>query len=187
MMYNTSRIPQVVAENLDPAQRKIFDRIAAPRHGLVSGPYPAWVRFPELCTNIYDMLELLCKEDFLDKRTREVVTLALGRLFNCQHLWSSHRAKALASGIPEQVVEAINNREPIPFDENRDRLVFEMTTVLGKGELVPQALYDEVVTEYGEDGIIKIATYVGHYMMVGAVMNTVDVRVQLEENTLRLD
>ena len=185
-MINTYRSPTITPDILNDAQREIYERIAAPRKGEVSGPYNMWVWKPELCTIIYDMLE--CMERFqIDKRVREIIVLTVGRMLNSQHVWSSHVAKALASGIPEATMDALNNRKEVVFEERKDQLAYEIAVILTKGELLPQDLYDEAMDVFGLQQLVELSTYVGHYLMIGAILNTFDVRCSEKDNKLKLD
>jgi 4-carboxymuconolactone decarboxylase len=184
IMYNESRLPKLLVEEMTPEQRKIHDIIAAPRGGVISGPYPAWVHFPELCTVIYKMLDILTTKSSLDKKTREIITMAVARVYGAQHIWCSHTAKAMACGLNEELLNDINNRCVCSFENDRDRIAFEIATTIASGHLLSQKIYDDAVAIFGLEAMIEISTYIGYYLMVGAVLNMFDVRVKSEENTL---
>ena len=170
-----SRLPSLVYEKLNADQKKAYDLVAGPRNGIVNGPFPAWIRKPDLCISIQKVSDILRTNTNLKKYMFETITLVVARHFDARYMWGAHSGFAIAAGLPKNIVDDINNSRRPAFDDEKDQLIFDISDCLASGQLLPQDLYDKSVELLGIDLLIEISTDVGFYIMIAIVLNTFNI------------
>lgn len=170
-----SRLPELVYENLSPAQQKAYQMIAGPREGVVNGPFPAWIRTPELCTRIQSVSDILRSNTSLKKAMFEIITVVVARAFSANYMWGAHVSFAMRNGIPKEIIDDINSGKRPVFEDKTDQLIYDISYQLAHGKLLDENLYNEAVEKLGYEVLTEIATDVGFYLMIACVLNTYDV------------
>jgi len=171
-----SRLPPLVYEELTPEQQKAFDAIAGPRDGVVDGPFPAWIRLPELCMSIQGVSDILRSKTNLKLYMFETITLVVARRYSAGYMWGAHAAFALRHGLPESIVDDINNGRRALFDDPQDQVIFDVADALAAGKLLPRDLYDRAVDLLGIELLIEVSSDTGLYGMIATLLNTFDIR-----------
>jgi 4-carboxymuconolactone decarboxylase len=160
---------------LTPEQQKAYQLIAEPRDGVVNGPFPAWIRIPELCISIQAVSDILRTKSNLKPYMFETITLIVARKYNANYMWGAHAGFAVKAGLSQGVVDDINHgRKPV-FQDEKDQLIFDVADCLAAGRLLPQDLYGKAVETLGIELLVEVSTDVGFYIMIATVLNTFDV------------
>lgn len=170
-----SRLPELKYEDMSPDQQKAYDLIRSTRPN-VNGPFPAWIRNPELCFRIQGVSDVLRTNSTLGKKMFEVITIVVGRHKNAAYMWGAHARFAMNAGLPESIVDDINSGRRATFEDEREQVIYDVADTLAAGKLLPQELYDKAVELLGYDVLIEVATDVGFYDMIAMVLNTFDVQ-----------
>ena len=180
-----SRVPVLQVEELTPEQKRIYDEIAGPRGGVVRGPFPIWLRNPDLADRANQLGNTLRLHAKLEKRLFELMVLTIARHWSAQYEWYSHAKSALKAGISPEIVEAVRDRRLPEFGREDERLVYEIITELVETRTLSQPSYDRVLAALGLDLLIELITAAGFYTMVAMVLNTFDAPVPSGERPLR--
>src|SRR5512147_3041166 len=114
-----SRLPVLQLQDLTAEQKRIYDEIARVRNGVVRGPFPIWLRNPELADRANQFGNVLRMQGKLEKRLFELMVLIVARHWSAQYEWFSHAKAALNAGLSPEIVDAIqNSRRPESLRED---------------------------------------------------------------------
>jgi hypothetical protein len=76
--------------------------------------------------------------------------------------------------VPDAVIDTIKyDREPAGL-ETKDELIIRFGRALFRDHEVDSELYAAIVEEFGQQGMVELATVMGDYVMVGLVLTAVD-------------
>lgn len=170
-----SRLPELKYEDMTPDQQKAYDLIRSTRPN-VNGPFPAWIRNPELCFRIQGVSDVLRSNSTLGKRTFEMLVIVVARHKNAKYMWGAHANFAIKAGLPEKIVDDINSGVRPVFDTEKEQIIYDVADTLAASKLLPQDIYDKAVEILGYDVLIEVATDVGFYDMIAMILNTFDVQ-----------
>ena len=163
------RLP--LPEAMTPEQRAAADQlIAGPRKG-VYGPFLPLLRSPKLLDSVARVGEYLRFESVLDARIRELVTCASARHVSNQFEWLMHAPLAVKAGVAEAAVEALRvgaRPKGLPADEEA---ALDFSTELLNTNGVSEPTYAAAIAQFGEQGVVELATLVGYFVMVSWLMN----------------
>jgi 4-carboxymuconolactone decarboxylase len=156
---------------MNDAQRAAADAlINSPRKG-VYGPFLPLLRSPQLLDRIAKTGEYLRFDAVLDARVRELATCAVARHVSNQFEWTMHAPLAVKAGVSQATVDALRagaRPKPLPADEE---VALEFTRELLATHGVCDATYADALAQFGEQGVVELATLIGYFAMVSWVMN----------------
>ncbi len=171
------RVPDLQKSEMSAEQARIHDEIAAPRGGVVAGPFAIWLRNPAVADRANQFGNALRLHGKLEKRLFELMVLVVARHWGAQYEWHAHEKQALANGIPAAVVEAIReHRQPV-FAADDERLVYEIVREMNDTRHLSDATYARAMAAFGQDLVIELITSIGFYTMVAMVLNGFDAPV----------
>jgi 4-carboxymuconolactone decarboxylase len=180
-----SRLPDLQVENLTAEQKRIYDEIAGVRHGVVRGPFPIWLRIPELADRANHLGNVLRAKGKLDKRLFELMVLIIARRWSAQYEWYAHAKAALEAGLSPETVEAIQHRRrPESLCED-EQLIYEVITEIADTGTLSESSYDRALAALGLDLLIELITAAGFYTMIALVLNAFDAPVPTGDQPLR--
>lgn len=165
------RMPPLVAERMNEAQRKAAAEFAAgPRKG-VKGPFVPLIRSPELMDRLQKVGEYLRFQSSLEQRISELIMLMISREWTQQFEWSVHVPLGRNAGLKSEVIDAIaEGRRPsgMPADEE---IVYDFCEALLRTKGVSDTTYRRTVKAFGENGVVDIIGVAGYFTTVSMVMN----------------
>jgi 4-carboxymuconolactone decarboxylase len=167
----TPRIPLPGREDLDEAQRAVWDRVVSGPRGQVIGPLRAAIHNAELAGRWSALGESLRFSTSLPKRLSELAICVTGRRWSAQVEWFVHARTAAENGISAAVLDAIRGGRAPAFDKPDERLVYEFTRTLQQDGRVPDAVYAQAVASFGVKGVVELTALVGYYTMVSMTLN----------------
>ena len=180
-----SRLPVLQLQDLTAEQKRIYDEIARVRNGVVRGPFPIWLRNPELADRANQFGNVLRMQGKLEKRLFELMVLIVARHWSAQYEWFSHAKAALKAGLSPEIVDAIqNSRRPESLRED-EQLVYEIISEIVDTRTLSQPSYDRALAALGLDLLIELITAAGFYTMIAMVLNVFDAPVPGGERPLR--
>lgn len=180
-----SRLPVLQSENLTAEQKRIYDEIARVRHGVVRGPFPIWLRIPELADRANQFGNALRVNGKLDKRLFELMVLIIARHWSAQYEWFAHAKAALEAGLSPDVVDAIQDRRRPESLREDEQLIYELVTELVDTRTISQPSYDRALAALGLNLLIELITAAGFYTMIAMMLNVFDAPVPNGEQPLR--
>jgi 4-carboxymuconolactone decarboxylase len=165
------RLPMPDAAAMNEAQRAAAQAlIDGPRKG-VYGPFLPLLRSPQLLDRVAKMGEYLRFDSVLDARVRELVTCAVARHVTNQFEWMMHAPLALKAGVAQATIDALHagaRPRNLPADEEA-ALDFARELLTTHG--VSDAAYEAALAQFGEQGVVEMASLIGYFAMVSWVMN----------------
>lgn len=165
------RIPLPGREELDAAQRAVWDSVVAGPRGQVIGPLRAAIHNPELAQRWSALGEALRFHTSLPKRLSELAICITGRRWSSQVEWFVHARAAAEAGIAPAVLEAIRTGAKPPFARQDEALVYDYARALLLEGRVPEPLYAAAREAFGVRGVVELTALIGYYVMVSMTLN----------------
>lgn len=181
----SGRLPLVDTAALSPAQQRFYDAAMAEQYPWslkagfqfvtddqrLIGPYNAFLRRPEIAEKFQELAKAESQHTSLSPQLREVVILAVGSAWGSDYEVYAHRILAQAAGISTGDADALAaGRSPEQLGREAE-LVFALARQLTVEHHIEQALYDEALSTFGEEGLFDIAVLIGVYLTVSSVLN----------------
>lgn len=174
-----SRLVPRTPDALSPAEREQFDRIAKTRtpgpDGQIGGPFDVWIRSPEVAERAVSWGNMVWSRTVPGRRIVELAIIVTGRFWESNVEWVAHARMALENGVSQETIDAVFElRRPAeaPADE---LLTIDICRVLHETHRLPQALYDQAIATWGEQGLVDLIATIGFYTFVSMTLNAFDV------------
>ena len=173
----TERLPQLSYESLAPGVRPLADDILKVSSAALGGPYNALLRSPDMARRCFDLLDYLRFKTTVNKRLNEFAILIQARIANAQYEWWAHEPIARRAGLSDEVMRDLQQcRRPVGMQDD-ENLVFDYCTQLTLNHRVPDALWQQAVTQMGEQTVIDLTVLSGTYVMVSMLLNATQVGI----------
>ena len=171
------RLPQLSYESLVPGVRPLADDILKVSSAALGGPYNALLRSPDMARRCFDLLDYLRFKTTVNKRLNEFAILIQARIANAQYEWWAHEPIARRAGLSDAVMRDLQQcRRPVGMQDD-ENLVFDYCTQLTLNHRVPDALWQQAVTQMGEQTVIDLTVLSGTYVMVSMLLNATQVGI----------
>ena len=165
------RIPLPGREELDEAQRAVWDKVVSGPRGQVIGPLRAAIHNAELAARWSALGEALRFNTSLPKRLSELAICVTGRRWSSQVEWWVHARVAAEAGIDPAALAAIRDGTPPRFAAEDEALVYDFARALQEHGQVPDATYSAARRAFGVKGVVELTALVGYYTMVSMTLN----------------
>lgn len=167
-----ARIPlPETRDELDEAQRAVWDKVVAGPRGRVIGPLRAAIHNADLACAWSALGETLRFGTSLGKRFSELAIIVTGRRWSAQVEWFVHARAAAEAGLEAETIEAIRDGRPPAFSQPDDALVYDYARLLLQDGSVPAALHARATARFGVRGVVELTALVGYYSMVAMTLN----------------
>ena len=171
------RLAQLRYDDLPAAARPLADDILKVSSAGLGGPYNALLRSPDMARRCFELLDYLRFKTTVDKRLNEFAILIQARLSNAQYEWWAHEPIARKAGLADAVMHDLRQcRRPAAMHRD-ERLVYDFCIQLSLNHRVPDALWQEAVTQLGEQAVIDLTVLSGTYVMVSMLLNATQVGI----------
>jgi 4-carboxymuconolactone decarboxylase len=178
------RIPAFTPDELDPQQRRLYDRIlGGPRAGAsdafplvdtgggLQGPLNAWLLNTEL-GGAFDVVGAAIRFGLtLSPRPRELVIFAVAHHYRCPFELYAHRRIGAAAGLSQDEIEQLSRGETPPLESDADRTALATAKSLLAGGDLSDDEYARAVAAFGEGGLFEILSLVGWYTLLALQLN----------------
>lgn len=166
--------PLTAPEQMAEADRPVFDAVAEGR-GSVRGPFALLMYSPPLCRSIFDVSNYLRFDSELSPRMRELATIATAREKDCPYVWAAHAPAARREGIAGATIAAVRDRRDLQSLPASERDVVDYARQVLGAHRVTQPLFDRLRDEHGVPWLVELTALIGHYGLVTALLNAVEV------------
>jgi alkylhydroperoxidase family enzyme len=166
-----SRLPVADRETLAPEHKALWDRIAAARGGTVRGPSGILMHLPALADRVFMVDEYFRSSAELPAADRELVILAAAREMEARFAWARHEVRAREAGTPADAVEVLRALGSPEKIGPREGLLVEIVRSLTRTHGLSDELYGRGIEELGPRQMIETVTLVGHYCLIGLIVN----------------
>ena len=170
-----TRLSPIDPAQLDTEQRAVYDAIAnGPRKG-VRGPLAVWLHRPKLADRSQALGRYCRYDSSLPARLSELAIMFMGRYWLAEYEWAAHKPFALEAGVSIEVIDAIRDGKTPPFTRRDEELLFAFLTQLHEQRKVDDALYQELVAEIGEGGVVDLVGIAGYYTLISMTIKVFEV------------
>jgi 4-carboxymuconolactone decarboxylase len=171
------RFSQITYESLAPEIRPLADDILKVSSAALGGPYNALLRSPDMARRCFDFLDYLRFKTSVNKRLNEFAILIQARISNAQYEWWAHEPIARRAGLSNEVMDALRAcRRPDSMQDD-ERLVYDFCIQLSLNHRVPDGLWQEAVSQMGEQAVVDLTVLSGTYVMVSMLLNATQVGI----------
>ncbi len=174
----TARFPPIPREQLDDAQRAVFDAIASGPRGGVVGPFNVLLRAPAAISDAAQRLGAgLRFTGALNDRLREIAILTVSRRWSAQFEWFAHHPIAVTAGVDPAPLERLRQGGDPGFTDATEQLVWRLSrAVLDRGRL-DDAEFAAGRDALGEAQLVELLTVLGYYTLLSFILNVGEVAV----------
>lgn len=169
------RFPEITPEQWTPEQREVADAIVRGPRGAVGGPFPTWLRCPELAARLQELGEYIRFKRKLPVNFVSIAILTTARHWKCQFEWDYHSKTAAKAGISLHAIGRIlANEKPddLPPDE---MAVYEFCTALHRDRAVTDTQFAAAKAALGEAGLVELIGICGFYTTMAMALNVTEV------------
>lgn len=180
-----ARLQPLEELTLTKRQQEILDAIKSGPRGGVRGPFPAWIRSPELADRGQQLGEYCRFNTSLEPRLAEMAIIICARYWTSQYEWYAHAPLARKGGLPDAVIDAIAAKARPQSMKDDEAAVYDFCTELHHDKSVSEETYQRTLAQFGEQGVVDLIGISGYYTMVSMTLNTF--QVALPEGVKGLD
>ena len=167
-----ARIPDLKPDEMSERQTTLYAAMAASFRGPVQGPFPLWVRNPDVGARALEMVKALRDQTSVARPLRELAILVAARRYCAQYPWHIHAPLAKAAGLPDDVIEAIRTgRRPDFAAPDQQAAYALLTELLDKGR-IGDASYAAAENSLGREALLDLVSvasfYTGLALFLGA-------------------
>ena len=171
MDHHMPRIVPIKPEDMDVAQRRLYDNIISGPRGGMGGPFQAWMHSPIFGDRAQAVGEYCRFNSVLEPRLSELAILITARQWTAQFEWYAHAPMAINSGLSPEIIAAIQCREVPQFTKPDESVVYNFCTELYLKSTVSDATYEQAKQYLGEQGLVDLVGILGYYAMVSMTLN----------------
>ncbi|CAN1498176.1 Carboxymuconolactone decarboxylase-like [Rhabdaerophilaceae bacterium] len=165
------RIPLPGPDEMNEAQRRLYDSVVSGPRGRMIGPLRAIIHSPELAALWSSFGEYLRYRTCLPSALKELAIIVTARRWTSQVEWWVHAKAAANAGIAESIIAAIHSGQAPVFHDLSEADVYDFARQLQMTGTVAQEIYDRVLAQHGAQGVVELTAVIGYYTMVSMTLN----------------
>ena len=108
-------------------------------------------------------------------RLSELAILTTARIWDAGFEWETHRPPALAAGLSEDIVNALEKDITPQFEAEDEELVYLFTRELNLARSVSDTLYERAISCLGRDGTVDLVGVLGYYSLISMTIKAFEV------------
>jgi 4-carboxymuconolactone decarboxylase len=173
-----SRLPYLRHDDLDPAGRKVWDRVVGTRgdrlvneEGGLVGPFNAFVHAPGVGEHLAALGAAVRFGTSIERRLSEVAIITVGACWKAEFEWWAHARMALNHGVPADVVAAIGRGEEPPFAAEDERIIYTVARRLVETGRLDRDDYEAARRLLGDGGLVELVSLCGYYTLISMLLN----------------
>lgn len=106
---------------------------------------------------------------------REMIILRVGRLNYAPYEWDAHYPIAIAEGLPEEVLGALESNGRAPSHPAHDA-VLAYVDASTRAVTVPDSIFEELQKHFSDSEIVEVTGVIASYNMVSRFLVALDVQ-----------
>ncbi len=135
------------------------------------GPFNPSLYSPGITEGFSTFMDAEPKNTKLDKRTRQIVILTVGAVWNSPYELYAHSAEARKVGLPEGAIQALASGESPEGLTSNELVAHRFARQLTEQRRVDDDLYREAKQAFGEEGLVDMIYLIGIYLVTCALLN----------------
>jgi 4-carboxymuconolactone decarboxylase len=168
------RLPKLSPEGYSPLQRQLAERIAGQR-GQVRGPFLCLLHSAELCDRVESLASYIRFKCSMSEKLVELTILMAARFWDAQDSWNAHAGKAVAAGLPAEVVSALGAKQAPEFKAEDERVVYEFCKEILENHFVSDPTFAAAQKLFGDKGLVDLVGCLGNFSMMAFYLNAFQV------------
>jgi 4-carboxymuconolactone decarboxylase len=172
-----ARLSMLSYEQMNEAQRRVADEIAAGPRGKVMGPFTVLLRAPEAANRFQKVGEFMRFVTKIPARLRMIAVLTTARAWTAQYEWQVHVPQALQAGVTQETIDALFERRRPAKLEPDERIVYDFVSELQETGRVSDASFRAALGRFGEQETVELTMLVGYFTAVAMALNVFEVDV----------
>ena len=167
------RMPLIPPDELTDAQKKAVAAYKASRGPAAypGGPYIPLLRSPELLVRQMGVADHILSTPVLPPRLSELASILSARQWTQHFVWHNHYPRALRAGLKAEIANAVaEGRRPDSMPDE-EAAVYDFVTELYRNHSVSDATYARALSTLGEQGIVDLIGYMGHFTTISMLMS----------------
>jgi len=179
------RLPLLDPKELAPAQAKLYKVmentliawgnqsgfVVQTGDGKFIGPFNPSLYSPAITDGFSTFMDAEPKNTKLDKRTRQVVILTVGAVWNSPYELYAHTKEARKVGLPEGAIQALASGESPEGLTANELVAHRFARQLTAEHRVDDDLYGKAKQAFGEEGLVDTVYLIGIYHVTCALLN----------------
>ena len=172
-----ARVPYLNRDDLAEADRPVFDRIETSR-GSVGNIWRAMLNGPNICDRMLALADELRHGVSIDKTTRELAVLMVGKVTKCAYEFDHHWNSALAAGIPREKLAALEAMafETAPVFSDAERAVMRFAKEATEVGTVKDSTWEALRRHFDTRAAMEILYTIAWYNTVVRILLPLDIR-----------
>lgn len=143
--------------------------------GRISPLYQTLLNAPEIAQGWEALLTAIRNRNSLSPAIREMIILRVAILNGADYEFEAHEPHALKAGVtPEKIAAIRQTKLPDIFDQ-QESVILELTDVMTKTILVPDALFDRVRPYFNDMQRLELVATISAYNMVSRLLSALHV------------
>ncbi|MBV8086202.1 MAG: carboxymuconolactone decarboxylase family protein [Chloroflexi bacterium] len=174
------RLPRILTKDQLPAgsDGEVIDYLVRTR-GFVSPGFGAILNNPNAAHRIAQLGTYVRFESSLAADVREITAMTSAREMGGTYEQSLHARDAVAAGVSQAVVDAVNAGRPLPAGVTESQAaVIDAARELTRTHGLEDSTWQQLRRCFGEAGAVDVVTTVGYYAMLAIVHNALEVFAQ---------
>lgn len=179
-----SRVPVLAPEQMNEAQKKVYEDILRTRGGKwFHGPYDPMLHQPRMAEPAQQLGEFVRYHTSLNPRLVELAILVVASHWECEVEWYQHAGIAAKSGLSAALIEALRH-DSYPREMDSDEaIVFEFTRALLKEHRIADAHYEQAKQRFGVVGVVELTGLIGYYTFIAFALNAHEISLPAGERS----
>jgi 4-carboxymuconolactone decarboxylase len=180
------RLPLFVSEALDPTQKELYDwlmDVAVPwaeaarfrasiEGGRLIGPFNPALLAPSISSAFMDLAVAEQRHTSLSERSREVIILTVGAVWQAPYELYAHRAVGRQVGLSEYEARTLSDGGRPESLTDAETVAHRVARALSIEHRLDEVRYREAEALLGAQGIMEAVILTGIYHSVCAILNT---------------
>jgi 4-carboxymuconolactone decarboxylase len=173
------RLPKLTPDQYTARQKEVADKHTA-RREYIGGPYNVWIHSPELFEKASAISNYMRFDCGLPVKLREFGILVTARYWDAQFSWNAHVDKAIAAGIPEDVVRDLAAKKRPNFRADDERVYYNFAMEMLDNHFVSDETFNEARKLFGDRTLVDLIGSIGYFTMLQICLNSAQVDLQAD-------
>jgi 4-carboxymuconolactone decarboxylase len=171
-----SRIPVLSRDEMDAEQQQVYDATVGTTGRVGRGPSVGYAYSPGLW-RVHNASSAHLLDCSLTPAQVRIVSLMTARHWQAPYPWSAQAAIALAAGVEQAVIEAINAGEQPEFTNGADAMVYAVARELLATGSLGDNIFKAAESTLGYQRLADVVGVIGHFSTTAMMANVVGAEV----------
>ena len=173
------RLPVPNPDQYTPRQKEVVEKHVSRREHL-GGPYKVWIHSPDMFEKASAISNYMRFDCGLPVKLREFGILVTARFWGAEFSWNAHVDKALAAGVPQDVIDDLAAGKKPNFKADDERVYYNFAMEALENHFVSKPTFDEARALFGERTLVDLIGSVGYFSMLQICLNSAEVDLQAD-------